>query len=210
MSFHLQKISIPFIQKSVSDIWDQDIVFEQEKFYHIKAQSGKGKSTFIHSLYGIQKEINGNLFWKNKNTHTYTNEQWCDIRSKELSIVFQDLKLFEDKTALQNLFIKNELTNFYTIENINTMVEKLGITHTLNRNISTLSYGERQRVSIIRAMLQPFDTLLLDEPFSHLDTLNIQIASELILQEVQKRNATLIVCDLENDQHFPYQNLLNL
>ena len=210
MSFHLQKISIPFIQKSVSDIWDQDIVFEQEKFYHIKAQSGKGKSTFIHSLYGIQKEINGTLFWKNKNTHTYTNEQWCDIRSKELSIVFQDLKLFEDKTALQNLFIKNELTNFYTIENINTMVEKLGITHTLNRNISTLSYGERQRVSIIRAMLQPFDTLLLDEPFSHLDTLNIQIASELILQEVQKRNATLIVCDLENDQHFPYQNLLNL
>ena len=90
------------------------------------------------------------------------------------------------------------------------MVEKLGITHTLNRNISTLSYGERQRVSIIRAMLQPFDTLLLDEPFSHLDALNIQKASELILQEVQKRNATLIVCDLENDKHFPYQNLLNL
>ena len=78
------------------------------------------------------------------------------------------------------------------------------MTHTLERVVSTLSYGERQRIAIIRALMQPFNLILLDEPFSHLDEVNIQSAIALIKQEIEKRDATLLITDLEDDQRFPY------
>lgn len=210
MPFHLSGLQIPYITSQNSDIWGSEQVFDNDRYYHIRARSGKGKSSFIHTLYGIQKNYTGKFFFKGKNAGNYTRDEWCDVRAKQLSVVFQDLRLFEDKTAMQNLLVKNELTQYCTEEDIKAFAERLKISHALQRNIHTLSYGERQRVAIIRAMLQPFECLLLDEPFSHLDNENISLASALVLEEVQKRNATLILCDLEPDTHFPYHFNLNL
>jgi putative ABC transport system ATP-binding protein len=210
MSFRLQQLNVSYVHTNVSDIWHQSVTFLSNQYYHIRARSGQGKTTFIHTLYGIQKNFTGQLYFQDKPTVHLTHDEWCELRSKKISVVFQDLKLFTDKTALQNLLIKNELTNYYPLEMIHSFAEKLKITHVLNRNVQTLSFGERQRVAIIRALLQPFDCLLLDEPFSHLDNQNITLAAALILEEVQKRKATIICCDLEQDTHFPYHKHLNL
>jgi putative ABC transport system ATP-binding protein len=72
------------------------------------------------------------------------------------------------------------------------------------------SYGEQQRVAIIRASMQPFKWLIMDEPFSHLDKHNINKASALIDAECKKRNAGFLLTDLEDDEHFNYTRLLNL
>ncbi|KXK41205.1 MAG: ABC transporter [Bacteroidetes bacterium OLB11] len=127
-----------------------------------------------------------------------------------MSIVFQDLKLFEDRTAMQNLLIKNELTQYYDQQTIESFAATLHVSHTLNRPIQTLSYGERQRIAIIRAMLQPFEVLILDEPFSHLDKDNTHRCVQLIEQEVKLRNATIIHCDLEPDLLFSNAQILSL
>lgn len=209
MPFQLIHLALPYIPLQASDIWNSDILFEKGKYYHIKASSGKGKSSLVHTLYGLQKNYEGQAQFNGKNCRGFSIDDWCDIRSRHLSIVFQDLRLFEEHTALQNLLIKNELTGFTSESIIREYANRLGITHTLDRLVNTLSYGERQRVAIIRALLQPMDCLLLDEPFSHLDNENIQLAASLILESVKKSGATLIVCDLESDQHFPYhQNFL--
>ncbi|MBK7690068.1 MAG: ATP-binding cassette domain-containing protein [Bacteroidetes bacterium] len=209
MSFQLVNIAIPYISRQVSDIWNTTVLFERGKYYHIRASSGKGKSSLIHTLYGLQQKYEGQLQFNGTDCKGLSINQWCEIRSRHLSIVFQDLRLFEEHTALQNLLIKNELTGFTSESIIREYANRLGITHTLDRLVNTLSYGERQRVAIIRALLQPMDCLLLDEPFSHLDNENIQLAASLILESVKKSGATLIVCDLESDQHFPYhQNFL--
>jgi putative ABC transport system ATP-binding protein len=210
MPFHLSNLTIPYIAPRSSEIWDQELIFAVDACYHIRARSGQGKSSLIHTLYGIQKNYSGRLFFKGKNAGVYTHDEWCDVRARQLSIVFQDLRLFEDMTAMQNLLIKNELTNFVASQQVNEWAARLRIEHTLQRKIHTLSYGERQRVAIIRSLLQPFECLLLDEPFSHLDQENIKLASALILEEVNQRKATLIVCDLEPDTHFPYLANLNL
>ncbi len=210
MPFHLSKLKIPYIAQRHSEIWDTELIFDSGGCYHIRARSGQGKSSLIHTLYGIQKNYEGKLFFKGKNAGVYTQDEWCDVRARQLSIVFQDLRLFDDMTALQNLLVKNELTAFTSVDNVLLWADRLGIGHALQRKIHTLSYGERQRVAIIRALLQPFECLLLDEPFSHLDQENIRVASELIFEEVSKKMATLIVCDLESDTHFPYHANLNL
>jgi putative ABC transport system ATP-binding protein len=155
-------------------------------------------------LYGLQKNFTGDILFDGANMAQLGIDIWCNIRAGKLGIVFQDLKLFEEETAFTNIELKRELTHFYAVEKIYEFAKRLQIAHTMGRTVDTLSYGERQRVAIIRALMQDYICLLLDEPFSHLDKENIALASALILEESQKRHAAIILADLEDDTHFPY------
>ena len=210
MSIHCNRLSVPYIPTSKSDTWGTEYAFEKGKYYHIRASSGKGKSTLINCLYGLQKNYTGNITIDGKELKTLSLDEVCNLRSNKISIVFQDLKLFEDKTGKDNIEVKRQQTNHYPAETILEMASRLEIEHIIDRPILTLSYGERQRCAILRALIQPFDYLLLDEPFSHLDNSNIAKASKLIEEEVRKRNACIILADLERDELFPYHKLLNL
>ena len=86
----------------------------------------------------------------------------------------------------------------------------LNVSHTLAKRCETLSYGERQRIAIIRALIQPFDWLLLDEPFSHLDSENARKAAALISAEVLARNAGMIVTSHGANSFFEYDSTLTL
>lgn len=203
-------IVVPYIATESSQIWNQDLIFGKATYSHIKAASGKGKSSLMQRLYGLNQMFNGDIFLNQKNISTFNDDEWSEVRTNILSIVFQDLKLFEDQTAFNNIELKRVLTNFYPVDKIHAFARQLNVSHTLDRKISTLSYGERQRIAIIRALMQPFQLLLLDEPFSHLDEHNIQLASSLILNEVKSRNASLLLADLEEDQRFPYHQTIRL
>ena len=89
-------------------------------------------------------------------------------------------------------------------------MERLGVSFRKDALASTLSYGERQRVAIIRALLQPFKWLVMDEPFSHLDNNNIAKAAVLIQEVVKANGAGLVLADLEDNEHFPYTRKLKL
>ncbi len=210
MNISISNLHLDYLVSQKSDIWDAQYSFSDNSSYQIRAASGKGKSSFVNLLFGIYKNYTGEVFLNQKNIKSFTLNDWSLIRKNQMSIVFQDLKLFEDKTALQNLLIKNELTQYYDQQTIESFATTLQVSHTLNRPIQTLSYGERQRIAIIRAMLQPFEVLLLDEPFSHLDKANIHRCVQLIEQEVKRRNATIIHCDLEPEPSFSNAQILSL
>ena len=86
----------------------------------------------------------------------------------------------------------------------------LDITHILEQQTEKCSYGEQQRIAIIRALIQPFELLLLDEPFSHLDNENIKKAAQLIAKECAARNAGFAITDLDEDENFEYSKILFL
>jgi putative ABC transport system ATP-binding protein len=98
----------------------------------------------------------------------------------------------------------------YPIEKVYAMAELLGIVHILKQPARICSYGEQQRIAIIRALMQPFDLLLMDEPFSHLDLVNSKKAADLIAAECRFRNAGFVLTDLDEDDLFPYTRFLNL
>jgi ABC-type molybdate transport system ATPase subunit len=82
------------------------------------------------------------------------------------------------------------------------MAEILGITHVLEQKAGLCSYGEQQRIAIVRSLIQPFELLIMDEPFSHLDIENTKKAAALIETECLKRKAGFIITDLDEDQQF--------
>ncbi len=193
-----------------SGIFGMEAIFEKGKNYLVSAASGKGKSTLLHILYGLRKDYEGHVFLEKKDIQTFTLDDWASIRQTQLSIVFQDLRLFTDLTAMENLQLKNALTNKFSDEEIRSQAALLGVEDLLGQACRTLSYGQRQRIAILRALCQPFDLLMLDEPFSHLDKPNIRQATQLIKNECASQNAGLIMSSLGEPYFFDYHEKLDI
>jgi len=189
-----------------SDIWNRDVTFQPGQFVKIKAPSGTGKTTLVHYLYHIRYDYTGTVSVNGKPWQSYDRDQLSAIRQRQVSVVFQDLRLFDQLSALENIELKRVMQPepFYPPEKALEFAERLGVTHVLQQPGATLSYGERQRIAIIRALMQPFEWLMMDEPFSHLDDANADKAAALIAGECRARNAGFILTDLDHDQRFDY------
>ena len=213
MEISLNNIIPDFLEKEKTDnsaVWKKIVAFKKGNKTEIIAPSGSGKTSLIHFLYGLRKDYSGILLFDNENVKNITPTDLADIRAMQLSIVFQDLRLFKDFSVLQNLEIKRTLAPYHNISLINEMADKLGITNKLLQKAGTCSYGEQQRISIIRALQQPFNFIILDEPFSHLDEENSKKALALIEQEADKRGAGIILADLQHNPFFNADSTLHL
>lgn len=193
-----------------SAIWKKAIGMAQGEYIFIQAPSGTGKTTLMHFLYGIRRDYEGSIGWDACDMRIVKNETLAGLRSRDISIIFQDMRLFPRLTAWENLEIKRSLTNTITANVAEQWMNRLGIAHKKDSLASTLSYGEQQRVAIIRALLQPYRWLLMDEPFSHLDHANIEKAAALIHEVTAANKAGLIIADLEDNNYFPYTQKLVL
>lgn len=207
-------IPIPLKDKfsqRTSDIWNQSLTFSAKQFIKIKAPSGTGKTTFIHSVYGIREDYLGKVLYDDQDIKAINIEAIAAIRQQKVSIIFQDLRLFENLTALENIQLKRSMhTPFEDEKRMYEMIDILGVRHILQQPAKICSYGEQQRIAIIRALMQPFEWLLMDEPFSHLDNANTEKAARLIEVECEKRNAGFLLTDLDDDSHFKYHHFLQL
>lgn len=201
-------------QLGASDIWGNTFAFDASTRYFIEAPSGKGKTTFQHILYGLRKDYTGDVhidaLGGKLNLNTLTLDQWSDIRQRELSVVFQDLRLFLELTALENIQLKNQLTNHHTEATIVEMATNLGVEQLLSKKCGQMSYGQRQRIAIIRALCQPFRFLIMDEPFSHLDKNNIEKCCQLISRECEKQKAGFAIASLEERYFFDYDQEIKI
>jgi putative ABC transport system ATP-binding protein len=213
MQIKLQQVIPVFIEEekvSNSGLWKKDIVFHAGEKVQIVAPSGSGKTSLIHFMYGMRKDYTGTISYNDETISSWNAENFSAWRRQHISIVFQDLRLFPEHTVLQNLEVKRQLQPYHDPSLIEEMTRRLGIHNKLGKPCRTCSYGEQQRIAIIRALQQPFDLLLLDEPFSHLDDNNRKKAMALMEEEATKRNAGIILADLKITEHFNSDRTLNL
>ncbi|MBQ6612907.1 MAG: ATP-binding cassette domain-containing protein [Alistipes sp.] len=193
-----------------SDIWLQDVAFEQGKRYLIEADSGTGKSSLLSFLYGQRGDYRGDILFNDQDIRTLNSRDWSVVRQSVLSILFQDLKLFGELTALENVQIKNRLTKSQNDRIIKAWFEELGIADKLKTRIDHMSYGQQQRVALIRALCQPFNFLLLDEPISHLDDRNADVMRDIILREASRQGAAVIATSIGKHMNIDYDKRLSL
>jgi len=194
----------------ISGIWQQRVTLHPGEKVFIQAPSGTGKTTLVHMLCGLRHDYEGKVSWGNAEVRSMDKETLAALRAKKISVIFQDLRLFPDMTAWENLEIKRALTDTVSEAEALQWLERLGLRDRKDKPVHTLSYGERQRVAIIRALLQPFEWLLMDEPFSHLDKANIDIAAGLIAEIVRRNNAGFLLADLDENNYFNYDKTLML
>ncbi len=213
MQLEIHRLFPDYFEKSrgnSSEIWGKELLFKKGEYLKIVAPSGSGKTSFIHFIYGMRKDYSGEILYSGKKLNQYSPEEFSACRINSMSIIFQDMRLFSKQTVQENIEIKRQLNPFHPPEKIREMAERLGIKDKLQSKCETCSFGEQQRVSIIRSLMQPFDFLLLDEPFSHLDEDNSKKAMELILEESNKRGAAIILANLERIDYFPFTRLFHL
>lgn len=194
-----------------SDIWNNEVIFNKGDRIKIKAPSGSGKTTLVHIIYKMRYDYSGDIFYDEFNLINIKDNVLSDYRQQKISIVFQDMRLFANLTVRENIELKRVMyKEMYDAKMIDTMAERLGITHIMKQTVATCSYGEQQRAAIIRSLMQPFNWLIMDEPFSHLDEANTIKAAALIEEECTKRKAGFILVDLNDDKRFEYSRQLLL
>ncbi|EKX99861.1 ABC transporter, ATP-binding protein [Hoylesella saccharolytica F0055] len=193
-----------------SEIWNSKVTFEKGYLYLVEAESGKGKSTFCSYISGYRHDYTGHILFDETDISTYKMCDWVNFRRRHISHLFQELRLFRELTAFENVEIKNQLTRWKSSTQIKEWFEQLDIADKLGVEVGKMSYGQQQRVAMMRALVQPFDFLLLDEPMSHLDDNNAQTMAEIMLAEAREQEAAVIVTSIGKHTELPYERILRL
>jgi len=198
------------MQLAENSLWSQCVTIKKGQKVIVEAPSGRGKSTLIHTLFGIRKDYSGEIHFADKVLSSFTNRTWSEYRKSKIAIVFQDLQLFPQLTVIENLQLKNALTNFYSLAELESFIDQVGLSEKLNKKCGNLSMGQQQRVAIIRSICQPFSWLLLDEPFSHLDTENAEICIKIINEACDKQQAGWFLTSLGINSKNSYDQLITI
>jgi len=133
-----------------------------------------------------------------------------EMRKCHISHLFQELRLFPELTAMENVEIKNKITGFQSKEQIRQWFDMLGIADKIDAKIGLMSFGQQQRVAMIRSLCQPFDFILADEPISHLDDNNSRIMGDIMMTEAKRQGAGVIVTSIGKHMDLDYEHTIRL
>ena len=193
-----------------SEVWHQLSTLKRGEAYLVEAASGTGKSSLCSYIYGYRNDYQGIICFDEKNIRNLSVRDWVEIRQRSISMLFQELRLFTELTAWENVQLKNSLTGFKSKKEIRAWFEQFGIADKWDTSVAKMSFGQQQRVALVRALCQPFDFIFLDEPISHLDDDNSRIMGELIIGEAEKQQAGVIATSIGKHIELPYQRILQL
>ncbi len=157
----------------------RDFTFESGKSYMLLGASGCGKSTLLNMIAGVLAPTSGEILIDGVSMTEKTQKEKDKFRIQKIGYIFQDFKLINDMTVLDNI-------NILKLEGVDTsgateLLEQLGIAEKKNARIKHLSGGQKQRVAIARALVKKPDIILADEPTGNL---NFAIGEQVIQQLV--------------------------
>ena len=194
-----------------SEVWlAPELEFHRGRRYMIAAESGCGKSSLLSFIYGNRTDYQGEIRFDQADIRQFTIGKWCALRTASLSILPQEMRIFPELTALENIEIKNQLTAHKTSGQILQMLDRLGIASKAHSPAGTMSIGQQQRLAIVRALCQPFDFLLLDEPVSHLDQRNNREVADMIAEEATAQGAGVIITSVGHNLLLPDTEIIHL
>lgn len=190
-------IKLENISKNYGDhiIFDNmSITFDEENSLNgIIGKSGSGKTTLFNILFGLDTSYDGKYSIDNRNTRDFSNKIWDKTRREDIHIVFQDFKLIENFTVLENL----TLTLNCSVSSAEDALEKLNILELKNEKARNISGGEKQRLAISRAIIGNPKILLLDEPTGNLDDTHADIIMKCV-QSLKNENMMIFIITHDN------------
>lgn len=193
-----------------SDIWKRNIVFRRGHKYMVEAASGTGKSSLCSYIYGMRRDYSGRIMFDGVDVASFSMSRWLELRRSDIAYLPQELSLFPELTAYENIWLKNRLTGHFPKSRIEEYLSMLGIDSRAHFPVGRMSIGQQQRVALLRSVCQPFSFLLLDEPVSHLDDANNVVAASIVTAEAEKQGAAVVATSVGNKIKIPDCELLRL
>jgi ABC-type lipoprotein export system ATPase subunit len=146
--------------------------FKKGKIYSIIGPSGSGKSTLLNLLSLIDRPSSGSVMIDDNNINFNDSQGNDSLRAKKIGIIYQQDNLLSDFTALENIYMASLAAGNnkeLSLSKAKSLLRKVGLTSRINHFPSQLSGGEKQRVSIARALINNPQIILADEPTGSLD-----------------------------------------
>ena len=176
-----------FTQKKVNVLRKINFKFEKGKIYSLIGPSGSGKSTLLNLLSLIDRPTSGSISIENKQIDFENSKKNDLIRAKKIGIIYQQDNLLSDFTAIENIYLAslaagNNKDSAITKSKI--LLRKVGLTSRSNHYPSQLSGGEKQRVSIARALINNPQIILADEPTGSLDFDTAKSVFEILKKQI--------------------------
>lgn len=184
--------------RTSSDIWNCSATLSRGKYYCIEASSGTGKTSLCSFLLGVRRDYVGTIRFDETDIRSFGVAGWCDVRRRHIAYLPQELDVFPELTAIDNALLKNRLTDFYSETDIRRMFERLEIDNRADVPAARMSVGQRQRLALVRALCQPFDFIVLDEPVSHLDERSNSLCAALVVEHASMRGAGVVSTSVGN------------
>ena len=163
--------------------------FKKGKIYSLMGPSGSGKSTLLNLLSLIDRPTSGSITFENKKINYYDTNKNDILRANKIGIIYQQDNLLPDFTSLENIYLAalaggNDEES--AINKSKNLLKKVGLINRSDHYPSQLSGGEKQRVSIARAVVNNPQVILADEPTGSLDLQNAKEIFGLLKNQINK------------------------
>ncbi|MFA7076340.1 MAG: ATP-binding cassette domain-containing protein [Candidatus Izemoplasmatales bacterium] len=203
----IKNISKKYINEKSTNILALNNVsfsFLDEGLYFITGRSGSGKTTFLDIIGGLDLPTNGEVLYGKKKLNNISEEEWEEIRKKEIGYVFQENNLFENMEIYENIMLLEERKSEKELRKLKAILKDLGMEDIdPTRKANELSAGQKQRISIMRALVRSSKMILADEVTENLD---IATARNIMttLYNISKNKLVIVVThDIDLAREFP-------
>jgi len=193
-----------------SEVWRKNVEIARGDICLVEAASGEGKSSLCSFVVGYRHDYRGSILFDNTYARTLGIKGWTAVRRYNISLMWQELRLFPELTAYENVEVKNRLTRHKTQKEVMEMFEAMGIEEKAGAMVGQMSIGQQQRVAVIRSLCQPFDFFFADEPISHLDDINSEAVCRLVMNEAERQGSAIVITSVGRHPALPYNKTLRL
>lgn len=193
-----------------SEVWGCELTISKGESVLVKATSGRGKTSFCSFISGLRTDFDGEILIDGRSVKDFSPEEKLHMRRSGISFMYQDLRLFPDLNAEDNVLVKASIDKKYSPSEIRQMLCRLSLEEALRRPVSKLSLGQRQRVAFVRMLCCNADFRLLDEPVSHLDPAIAAEMSKMLEESTRRDGAGIIVTSVGYDFPYKFTRTLNL
>jgi lipoprotein-releasing system ATP-binding protein len=186
-------------KKSLEVLKGIDLIIEKGKFVAIVGPSGAGKSTLLHILGGLDYPTHGKVIFKGEDIYSLSDYAISKIRNEKVGFVFQFYHLLSEFTVLENVLMPTLISSELRAQsselrkNALDLLDKVGLGQRITHFPSQLSGGEKQRVAIVRGLINKPSLLLCDEPTGNLDSKTGEEIISLIKKINLENNTTVVL-----------------
>ncbi|CAM4492519.1 MULTISPECIES: ABC transporter ATP-binding protein [Paenibacillus] len=196
----MQNVSKSFVDRNIdSPVFENvNLTLNHRDFVSIYGRSGSGKSTLLHLAGLVEHPTSGIIKLNGRQINELKESEYARIRNENIGFVYQDFKLINDMTVLENVEIplalsKAKLTKSQRRERCLSIIKEVELLGKENAYPSQLSGGQKQRTAIARALVNNPTLLLADEPTGNLDFQSAENIMKLLSKMYEKGNMTIVI-----------------